>query len=439
MDNPNVTISDLFVGVRESLKKYERRQKQQQKKAQQKRQQQQQQKQKQRGLGGMFNDLPLFSSQLNNKKPDAAVMSGSSTSAAADVGGDATTSCEAATSTKTPFSIGSSSIPTPTLLSRQGSTDEPIVPQPTMSSPCRPPYSKRVSSDLTTSGTTTATRRMSSSMLWTAAFDTDASKQSTSNLLDQSSSSLFNQSSSNFSFFDSSTPAEGKEEDEVPSCSDDEDEEDNDILSSTLPPSPPLSSKSSPTEYIPLCEQRRRAEVEASIRRTLASLMPNTNSNNNIGTFGSTSNKFIKPLEWNKPSFTFGGSNSEGKKRKTSQEEDETEAPSDSATGSSSCSSNNTHYSGLDTIPPRSHNSAPSNITPCTSSTSMMLGGYSSTFNNGSMLPSTMSLSSNPYQLPSYNTYNYKRTWTKEEVDGLVEFADKWITPDMKNKKRRLG
>jgi len=136
-------------------------------------------------------------------------------------------------------------------------------------------------------------------------------------------------------------------------------------------------------EYVPLCEIRRRQAVEADLRASLRKV---------------TTPK-VKPLSWEKPSFHLPSNTNDAKANIIKRDEE----PSFSIRPGKrkECSyvgAPITNYCGLETIIPRP-------------------------------LPLSQS-SKRDYPC-------YRRQWTKEEVDGLVAFADKWITPDnMKRRKR---
>mmetsp|Transcript_38427 Transcript_38427/g.69263 ORF Transcript_38427/g.69263 Transcript_38427/m.69263 type:complete len:276 (-) Transcript_38427:25-852(-) len=136
-------------------------------------------------------------------------------------------------------------------------------------------------------------------------------------------------------------------------------------------------------EYVPLCEIRRRQAVEADLRASLRKV---------------TTPK-VKPLSWDKPSFHLPSNPNDAKA--DSAKRDEESSFSIQRGKRKECSyvgAPITNYCGLETIIPR---------------------------------PLPLSQSSKR-EYP-----HYRRQWAQEEVDGLVAFADKWITPaNMKRRKK---
>ena len=182
-------------------------------------------------------------------------------------------------------------------------------------------------------------------------------------------------------------------------------------------------------EYVPLCELRRRREAEAMTRLKAAQIRE-----------AQQAPKF-KPLLFNKPSFTFG----EAEKRGSSTDS----VMSASSGGQQSAGSRKrksdsdlgregepiTSYCGLNGVLTRPLSGAVSLSTSAASSLPLNSMGVTAEYTVSSSSGGELRSSSSIY---SYGMCpQYRRQWTKDEVDGLVNFAKKWITPDMKRRRMR--
>ena len=176
--------------------------------------------------------------------------------------------------------------------------------------------------------------------------------------------------------------------------------------STTLPNQETSSSHtkgSSTPESVSTTETLRREAVAASLKAAQEKICAKRNT--------------LKPLSWKKPSFHFPSTPilDDGNTQHA-------EHCAESACSSSSCGQlvgkrkersgaeetpSITNYQGLETTMSQSLSTWP------TLTYQRELSGSSSTYSFVNFHPS------------------YQRQWTKEEIASLVEFADKWITPDM--------
>ena len=169
-----------------------------------------------------------------------------------------------------------------------------------------------------------------------------------------------------------------------------------------------LHKKPSVPEYIPLCERRRRAEAETILRSKSSQL---TNHNNGMNCSGATDMPSFKPLMWNKPSFTLVG-----------------QSPSSTPNVTDISYSSSPRLGKRKALLVDDTNTNPFSRSSITSNP--LLGDVNAIT---PMPTSSGALSSSSIGVYRRN-YNptYKHKWAKEEVDSLVDFADKWMTPDVK-------
>mmetsp|Transcript_533 Transcript_533/g.899 ORF Transcript_533/g.899 Transcript_533/m.899 type:complete len:302 (-) Transcript_533:110-1015(-) len=153
-----------------------------------------------------------------------------------------------------------------------------------------------------------------------------------------------------------------------------------------------------PNGGIASSEMRRREAVAASLKAR--------------SKLCSVKTKNVKPLLWGKPLFRYH---------------------SNSDTDASSSSSSSIKMSGKRNAPSSSSSSSSDVIIETTSQTIVNYQGLETIMPRRGI--SVDSSSSSSIFSNSHYSY-YKRKWTKEEVRGLVEFADKWFTTDMKCRKR---
>ena len=174
-------------------------------------------------------------------------------------------------------------------------------------------------------------------------------------------------------------------------------------------------------EYVPQCEIRRREAVAASLRASFRKLNASKLYDRNF-----------KPLSWETPSFHFP-SNPNVETNKSDHTKQDGESSSSSIQlgkrkeRSSAIDAPITNYCGLETIMPRPLGARP----PSAASSSLPQQQRHSNREEGINRSNSIT---------SYNHYphsHYRREWPKEEVDGLVAFAKKWITPDMNKRPKR--
>jgi len=165
---------------------------------------------------------------------------------------------------------------------------------------------------------------------------------------------------------------------------------------STTPNNEDEDESASIPEYIPLCERRRRQAADDAIRAAHA------RTDCDVTKF--------KPFSFQKPSFQWG-------------------VKSRDATKLEECSSSILSSSILSSSNKRGKRKSNTDTEDTdTSSSTTTLNSHRMAEEEG--LVSSSSIFSYSSQYP-----HVKKKWSKSEVESLVEFADKWITPDMKRRK----
>ena len=196
--------------------------------------------------------------------------------------------------------------------------------------------------------------------------------------------------------------------------------------------------KASIPEYVPLCKRQRRSKrvaleklraVQANEKRKFKPLLfskPLFNLPGNVVTMdcGESSSSASTPMT-RTVSISSPSTVQTSKKRKASENEPIADCNgvglgttfSRPISGSVALST----FAASSVLP----NGFPSSSTPASTVGSSPLTSSSSIFSYGGMSTGAYSY--------SYN----RRTWTKDEVDGLLGFANRWITKDMSKRQRR--
>eukprot|EP00585_Thalassiosira_rotula_P003265 CAMPEP_0196136124 /NCGR_PEP_ID=MMETSP0910-20130528/4540_1 /TAXON_ID=49265 /ORGANISM="Thalassiosira rotula, Strain GSO102" /LENGTH=265 /DNA_ID=CAMNT_0041396365 /DNA_START=95 /DNA_END=892 /DNA_ORIENTATION=- len=165
--------------------------------------------------------------------------------------------------------------------------------------------------------------------------------------------------------------------------------------------------RSSKPECVPLSELRRREAVSAALRASMRKI--------------TAPQQTFKPLSWNQPSFHVA-SNSDSNTTKSGTLKCDGESSCSNQTGKRKKCSFSTcdapapiaNYCGLETIMPRPLGAPPSSYSGEGGVTTRSINVY------GNHFP----------------PYRRKPKWTKGEIDGLLELAQR-ITPDMNPKRRK--
>lgn len=176
------------------------------------------------------------------------------------------------------------------------------------------------------------------------------------------------------------------------------------LLESQLGPNLKHDFRSSKPACVPLRELRRREAVSAALRASMRKI--------------TAPQQTFKPLSWNQPSFHVTSNSDSDTTKSGTLKRDEESSCSNQTGKRKECNFSAydapapiTNYYGLETIMPRPLGAPPSSSSSSTTGSGNVYGNH-------------------------FPPYRRKPKWTKGEIDGLLELAQR-ITPDMNPKRRK--